>query len=43
MARLAGLRRRDRWGGWRGEPFTSDSTSVVAVFEKRRPTTVRLD
>ena len=37
MARLAGLRRRDRWGGWRGEPFSSDSTSVVAVFEK--PTT----
>jgi len=34
MARLAGLRRRDRWGGWAGEPFTSDSTSVVAVFEK---------
>lgn len=34
MARLAGLRRRDRWGGWNGEPLTSDSASVVAVYEK---------
>ena len=34
MARLAGLRRRDRWGGWQDEPFTSDSRSVVAVYEK---------
>ena len=34
MARLAGLRPRDRWAGWTKEPFTSDSTSQVAVFEK---------
>jgi SAM-dependent methyltransferase len=34
MARLAGLRLRDRWAGWDKEPFTSDSTSQVAVFEK---------
>jgi hypothetical protein len=34
MARLAGLRRRDRWGGWDRSSFGSDSTSQVAVFEK---------
>ena len=34
MARLAGLRLRDRWGDWSKEPFTSASTSQVAVFEK---------
>jgi SAM-dependent methyltransferase len=34
MAQLAGLRVRDRWAGWAGEPFTSDSTEQVAVFEK---------
>lgn len=34
MARLAGLRLRDRWADWRKEPFTSDSRSQVAVFEK---------
>ena len=25
MAQLAGMRLRDRWGGWKREPFTSDS------------------
>ncbi len=34
MARLAGLRLRDRWATWTKEPFTSDSTSQVAVFEQ---------
>jgi SAM-dependent methyltransferase len=34
MARLAGLRLRDRWAGWNHEPFTSESGSQVAVFEK---------
>ena len=34
MARLTGLRIRERWGGWRREPFTADSTSHVAVFER---------
>jgi SAM-dependent methyltransferase len=34
MARLAGLRLAQRWAGWRKEPFTSASTSQVAVFEK---------
>jgi len=34
MARLAGLRLRLRWGGWRREPFTSDSTLCVSVWEE---------
>ena len=34
MAQLAGLRLRDRSGGWRGEPFTSESTTHVSVYEK---------
>jgi len=34
MARIAGLRLRDRWAGWDRTPFTSDSQSQVAVFEK---------
>jgi len=34
MARIAGLHRRDRWAGWSKEPFTSDSTSQVAVYQK---------
>jgi SAM-dependent methyltransferase len=35
MAQLAGLRLRERWGGWRREPFTSDSIKHVSVWEKR--------
>ncbi|MBP5868002.1 methyltransferase domain-containing protein [Streptomyces scabiei] len=34
MARLAGLRLRNRWEGWKGEPFTNDSTGHVSVWEK---------
>jgi SAM-dependent methyltransferase len=34
MAQLAGLRLRERWGGWAREPFTSDSTQHVSVWEK---------
>jgi SAM-dependent methyltransferase len=34
MARLAGMRLRDRWAGWRREPFTSESTSHVSVWQK---------
>jgi SAM-dependent methyltransferase len=34
MARLAGMTLRERWGGWRREPFTSDSTSHVSIWEK---------
>jgi SAM-dependent methyltransferase len=35
MARLAGLSLRERWSGWKREPFTSESTSHVSVWEKR--------
>ena len=34
MARLAGLRLRDRWAGWREEPFTAESPRHVSVWEK---------
>lgn len=34
MARLAGFRLRDRWAGWDRSPFTSDSASQIAVYEK---------
>ncbi|MEU2561583.1 methyltransferase domain-containing protein [Streptomyces longispororuber] len=34
MARLAGLRLRDRWQDWTGAPFTSESTRHVSVWEK---------
>ena len=33
MARIAGLRLRDRWGGWNGEPFTAASWRHVSVYE----------
>lgn len=34
MARLAGMRLRDRWEGWRREPFTGESRRHVSVWEK---------
>jgi SAM-dependent methyltransferase len=34
MAELAGMRLRDRWSGWRREPFESDSRQHVSVWEK---------
>ena len=34
MARIAGMRLRERWAGWRREPFTSESTKHVSVWEK---------
>jgi hypothetical protein len=34
MAELAGLRLRDRWAGWKSEPFTSDCRQHVSVWEK---------
>jgi hypothetical protein len=34
MARLAGMALRDRWGGWRREPFTLTSEKHVSVWEK---------
>jgi SAM-dependent methyltransferase len=39
MARLAGMTLRERWSGWKREPFASESTKHVSVWEKpaRRP------
>jgi len=34
MAQLAGMTLRGRWSGWKREPFTSESTSHVSVWEK---------
>ena len=35
MARLAGMTLRERWSSWTREPFTSESTKHVSVWEKR--------
>ena len=32
MARIAGLRLVDRWGGWKQEPFTADSRRHISVY-----------
>ncbi|HEY5979871.1 MAG TPA: class I SAM-dependent methyltransferase [Microlunatus sp.] len=40
MARLAGLRLRDRWGGWQREPFTADSVRHISVYERTSPRTI---
>ena len=32
MARIAGLRLRERWGFWDRRPFTAESPTVVSVF-----------
>lgn len=34
MARLAGMRLRERWSDWNRDAFTSDSTSHISVWEK---------
>jgi SAM-dependent methyltransferase len=34
MARLAGMRLRERWGGWQREPFGSSSQNHVSVYEQ---------
>ena len=34
MAQLGGMRLRERWSGWKREPFTSDSRKHVSVWEK---------
>jgi SAM-dependent methyltransferase len=36
MARIAGMTLRERWSGWQREPFTSESTRHVSVWEKPR-------
>jgi hypothetical protein len=34
MARLAGMALRERWGGWRREPYTGSTTGLyVAIYE----------
>ena len=35
MARLAGMTLDERWGGWRREPFTRDSTSHISVWRNQ--------
>jgi SAM-dependent methyltransferase len=37
MARIAGLRLRERWANWQREPFSGESASQVAVYEKHLP------
>ena len=37
MARLAGLRLRERWADWRRSPFTSGSRSHVSIYERAGP------
>ncbi len=32
MARIAGLRLKERWAGWNREPFNSSSTNLVSVY-----------
>jgi hypothetical protein len=34
MARIAGLRLRDRWADWDRTPFNADSESHVSVWTK---------
>jgi SAM-dependent methyltransferase len=34
MARLAGMTLRERWSSWKREPFTSESTEHVSVWER---------
>jgi SAM-dependent methyltransferase len=34
MAELAGMTLRERWGDWKREPFTSESTKHVSIWEK---------
>ena len=36
MAQLAGMSLRERWSGWKREPFTSESRKHVSVWEKPR-------
>ncbi|MBV9896650.1 MAG: class I SAM-dependent methyltransferase [Chloroflexi bacterium] len=36
MAGIAGLQLRERWGGWRCEPFTASSWRHVSVYERVR-------
>jgi hypothetical protein len=33
MAELAGMKLRERWSGWQREPFTSESSKHVSVWQ----------
>ena len=35
MARIAGLRLQERWGGWHRQPFTANSDNVISVYRSR--------
>jgi hypothetical protein len=35
MARIAGLRRKERWGGWNREPFDSNSNVHISVYGRK--------
>jgi hypothetical protein len=32
MARIAGLRLKERWADWNREPYTAASSSLVSVY-----------
>lgn len=34
MARIAGLRLRERWGGWHRQAFTANSDNVISVYAR---------
>ena len=34
MAQLAGMQLRERWGGWKREPYTSESHQHVSIWER---------
>ena len=34
MARIAGLRLKERWAGWNGEPFVGGAGSFVSVYAR---------
>ena len=37
MARLAGMRRRERWSNWRRDPFTAASANHISIYELPSP------
>ena len=43
MARIAGMRLRERWGGWDRRPFTSESANHVSVYEPDATTSCDID
>jgi SAM-dependent methyltransferase len=37
MAQIAGMRLRERWGGWNRDPFTNESRKHISVWESTPP------